>query len=372
MNYLLNAWYPVSFSRDIDRTPKRRTVTEQHVVLYRKEDGSVVALQDLCPHRFTPLSLGTVKNDTIQCGYHGMTFDGAGRCVRIPGQDRIPAQADIRSYPVRENLGLVWVWAGDPAVAERTAVFDLPQYHDKDNWTPVHGESLFIGANYLNLADNLTDPAHVNFVHLSTLGSSGASEEAPIKNEQQGSTTIVYRWTLNSPPIPLMQTYFDGMVDRWQYYYYHAPSIAVIDFGTAEAGLVHPEQGDRSRGKRFFSCHFITPVDQRTCVDHWLHVRNFALGDDQISASLNKRFAAAFNEDKVVLEAIQQEEDRLDGGKRPLRIAIDGGVVRMRRLIDGLISAEARADIGSPSAVVAGASAAAHREVETSSSNAAQ
>ena len=159
MPYLLNAWYPVVFSRDVDRTPKRRTVTEQHIVLYRKQDGSIVALEDLCPHRFTPLSLGTVKGDDIQCGYHGMTFDGTGRCVRIPGQERIPAQSSVRSYPVRENLGLVWIWPGDPAAAERTPVFDLPQYHDTANWTPVHGKSLFIGANYLSLADNLTDPA---------------------------------------------------------------------------------------------------------------------------------------------------------------------------------------------------------------------
>jgi len=340
MPYLFNAWYPVVFSRDVDRTPKRRTVTEQHIVLYRKQDGSVVALEDLCPHRFTPLSLGTVKGDDIQCGYHGMTFDATGRCVRIPGQERIPTRSSIRSYPARENLGLVWIWPGDPAAAEHTPVFDLPQYHDTAHWTPVHGESLFIGANYLSLADNLTDPAHVNFVHLSTLGSSGAAEEAPIKNDQQGKTVIVYRWTLNSPPIPLMQRYFNGMVDRWQYYYYHAPSIAVIDFGTAEVGLIDPADGDRNLGKRFFSCHFITPVDQRSCVDHWVHVRNFAVGDKEVSAGLSQRFAMAFNEDKVVLEAIQREEDNLDPARRPLRIAIDTGVVRMRRLLDELIAAE--------------------------------
>ena len=362
MSYLLNAWYPIIFSRDVDRTPKRRTVTEQHIVLFRKQDGTVAALEDLCPHRFTPLSLGTVTDDNIQCGYHGMTFDGAGKCVRIPGQDRIPAQANIRSYPVRENLGLVWVWPGDPKVAESTAVYDLPQYHDSANWTPVLGESLYIGANYLSLADNLTDPAHVNFVHLSTLGSPGASTEAPIKNEQQGRTVVVYRWTLNAPPIPLMQKYFTGMVDRWQYYYYHAPSIAVIDFGTATAGVVDPEHGDRSQGRRFFSCHFITPVDQRTCVDHWVHVRNFALGDDDVSASLSKQFAMAFNEDKLVLEAIQQEEDRMGVGKRPLRIAIDGGVVRMRRLIDELIKTEADGQIGRLP-VAGGSSTAGKREV---------
>jgi vanillate O-demethylase monooxygenase subunit len=311
-------------------------------VLYRDRKGGVVALEDLCPHRFTPLSLGTLKDDTLECGYHGMTFDASGRCVRIPGQQRIPANACVRSYPVQENLGLVWIWAGKPELASATPVFDLPQYHDSKNWTPVHGQSLHIDAHYLSLADNLTDPAHVSFVHLSTLGNAGEGDQAPVQHEQDGKTVLVYRWTFNAPAVPLMTKLglFSGLVDRWQYYYFHAPSIAVIDFGTAEVSAVKPDSKTRDGGKRFFSCHFITPVDQRTCVDHWVHVRNFALGDNQVSEAMSAQFALAFNEDKAVLEAIQKEEDRLDESRRPLRIAIDGGVVRMRRVIDDLIAGE--------------------------------
>src|SRR5262249_22281208 len=83
--------------------------------------------------------------------------------------------------------------------------------------------------------------------------------------------------------------------------------------------------------------------DQRSCVDHWLHIRNFALGNDEVSQGISRQFAGAFDEDKAVLEAIQREEDELQESRKPLRIAIDGGVVRMRGLMADLIAAESQA-----------------------------
>ncbi len=57
-------------------------------MLYRTSTGAVAALEDACPHRLTPLSMGRLKGDAIECGYHGMTFDCRGQCVRIPGQSK--------------------------------------------------------------------------------------------------------------------------------------------------------------------------------------------------------------------------------------------------------------------------------------------
>lgn len=341
MHYIQNAWYPLTFSRDVGRQPVRRTVIEKNIVLYRRENGTVVALDDRCPHRFAPLSLGKVKGDDLQCGYHGMTFNGAGQCVRIPGQEIIPLNATVKSYPVTETLGLVWLWPGDPDQADHSKIYDLPQYHDKEHWAAVEGGSLHMDTGYLNLTDNLTDPAHVSFVHLSTLGNA-ASEDVPVKHESIGDAVVVHRWILDAPPIPVFARLgpFAGTVDRWHYYYFHKPSIAVIDFGSADAGTIDPEHGDRNRGMRIFSCHFITPIDQRRCADHWLHVRNFALGNDAVGEEISRQFALAFNEDKVILEAIQREQDQIHGTPRPLRLGIDGGSTKMRRLVDQAIAQE--------------------------------
>ena len=117
-DYVRNAWYPATWSRDIARELTARRILGQDVVLYRTGAGAVAALEDVCPHRLTPLSMGRLRGDSIECGYHGMTFDCRGECVRIPGQEIIPRNAKVRSYPVVENMGLAWIWMGDPALAK--------------------------------------------------------------------------------------------------------------------------------------------------------------------------------------------------------------------------------------------------------------
>jgi phenylpropionate dioxygenase-like ring-hydroxylating dioxygenase large terminal subunit len=336
--FVLNTWYPIAWTRDIGRTLQPRRITGTNVVLYRTEAGAVAALEDVCPHRLLPLSMGRLKGDAVECGYHGMTFDCGGRCVRVPGQDSIPSSAKVRSYPTHEHMGLVWIWMGEPALADRSLVFDLPQYHDPA-WSVGEGDALEIGCHYLNLADNLCDPSHVSFVHLTTLGNAH-SEDIPVQYERQGDKMLTWRWIIDAPAIPLFAKYgnFKGHVDRWHYYHYHAPSIAIIDFGSADTGTGAPE-GRRDNCIQIYACHFITPVDENTCIDHWLHVKNFK-ADDQLNTALSNEFRSAFREDKAILEAIHRNEQRLSD-RRPIKLALDASPVHMRRLIDQLIRAEA-------------------------------
>jgi vanillate O-demethylase monooxygenase subunit len=335
--FVRNAWYPAAWSREVSRQPTQRRIVGQLVVLYRTLAGGVVALDDACPHRLAPLSMGRLKQDLIECGYHGLTFDGSGTCVRIPGQATIPPSARVRAYPLAERMGLVWIWMGDPALAEPSTIFDLPQYHDPA-WSAVEGDALRIDCHYLNLADNLCDPAHVSFVHLSTLGNA-ASEDVPVHSEQQGDRLVTWRWILDAPPIPLFQKFgnFIGHVDRWHYYHYTAPSTAIIDFGSAPAGTGAPE-GARDNCVQIFACHFITPVDADSCIDHWLFVKNFPT-DVATSQAMIEQFRTAFREDKVILEAIHRNEKE-PRASRPIRIAIDASPLRMRRAVEKMIEAE--------------------------------
>ncbi len=337
-DYVRNAWYPAAWSRAISRELTTRRILGQPVVLFRTGTGAVAALEDACPHRLAPLSMGQLKGDTIECGYHGMTFDCRGECVRIPGQEVIPRNARVRSYPVVENMGLAWIWMGDPAAADRTKVYDLPQYHDPQ-WSAVEGDALRIDCHYLSLADNLCDPAHVSFVHLSTLGNA-AGEDVAVHSEQQGADRLItWRWIIDSPAIPLFQKFgkFSGNVDRWHYYHYTAPSTAVIDFGSALTGTGAPE-GARDDCIQIHSCHFITPVDADSCIDHWVFVKNFPT-DDATTQAMIEQFRLAFNEDKVILEAIHRNEKE-PRSSRPIRLAIDAGTVRMRRMVEQMIEAE--------------------------------
>src|SRR5258708_6152703 len=120
--FVSDAWYVAAWSDQLADRPLARVVLEQPVVLFRRGDGSPAALEDRCVHRRLPLSLGRIRGDALECGYHGLVFDTTGRCVKIPGQTTIPPGARVRSYPVVERHRCLWIWTGDPARADPAAI----------------------------------------------------------------------------------------------------------------------------------------------------------------------------------------------------------------------------------------------------------
>jgi len=138
MECLRNAWYPVCRANALDEGLFAQQVLGERIVFFRKSDGNVAALEDLCPHRFLPLSKGRRCGDAIECGYHGLVFEADGRCSRIPGQPVVPSSAKVRSYPTGESMGLIWIWMGEPPIADPSRLYRLPQYDDH-RWRAVHG-----------------------------------------------------------------------------------------------------------------------------------------------------------------------------------------------------------------------------------------
>lgn len=338
--YVRNVWYPLTWSRDVNHSLSSHTILEENVVLFRDSQGQVVAMEDVCPHRLAPLSIGTLVDDTIQCGYHGLRFGCDGRCVHVPGQKRAPESIRVKAYPVAENMGLVWIWMGDGDKADVNAIFDLPEYHDPA-FSVFEGDGLVLSADYLSLAENLCDPSHVAFVHQSTLANKEHGD-VPVQHQRLEDRVVTWRWILDSPIIPIFKGLkpYHGNVDRWHYYHYYCPSIAIIDFGTAPTGTGAPE-GDRSECIQMFACHFITPVDSETCIQHWLLVKNMP-SDPEIDQRLKDGLRIAFNEDKVVLEAIQRNEKRFTE-VRPVRLAIDASSMKMRKMVSEMIELERQA-----------------------------
>ena len=346
MDYVKNAWYVGGWSSEFGDELRSITILEQNIVTYRNSSGTVVALEDRCPHRQLPLSKGKRIGDDVQCGYHGMTFDCSGKCVRIPGQENVPASAFVNAYPVHEMNDIVWIWMGDPDKANPALVFDMPEFSDA-RWHAHQGEALHINSNYLNVAENLVDPAHVSFVHPTTLGNA-ASENVPVHVSTSGEAILAWRWIRDSEPIGFFKSFgnFKGNVDRWHYYYLHLPCTAVIDFGSSDADAQLAEE-DRDQGVRIFALHFMTPVNGQHTIDRWMHLRNTAVGDEDASRQMDAMFKVAFAEDKEILEAIQEEENRPQT-RRPIRIAIDKGPNVYRKRIRDLVEAERTHDLGEP------------------------
>lgn len=346
MDYVKNAWYVAGWSSEFNDELRRVTVIEENIVMFRNSSAQVIAMEDRCPHRMLPLSKGKLIGDDIQCGYHGMTFNCEGKCVRIPGQSNVPRSARVTTYAIHEVNNIVWIWMGDPERANINDVFTMPEFNDPD-WHAHQGEALHLKAHYMNVAENLVDPAHVSFVHPTTLGNA-SSENVPVEVSTAGDEIVAWRWIRDSPPIGFFKNFgtFTGNVDRWHYYYLHLPCTAVIDFGSADASLALGEE-ERDRGFRIFALHFITPVNADYSIDRWMHLRNTAVGDEGVSKKMDEMFKVAFNEDKEILEAIQLEENRPQR-RRPIRIAIDKGPTVYRKRIRELVEAEAVNDLGDP------------------------
>ncbi|MFK7892110.1 MAG: Rieske 2Fe-2S domain-containing protein [Granulosicoccus sp.] len=344
--FVRNTWYVAGWGSEFGTELKRVTILGEHLVMYRTSAGEVVALEDQCPHRLLPLSMGKRIGDDIQCGYHGMTFDCTGSCVRVPGQQNVPSSAYVIAYPIVEKNDIVFVWMGDPDKAEPNDVFDMPQFHS-DKWYAHQGDALHLKANYMNVAENLVDPAHVSFVHPTTLGNS-ASEDVPVHVDTNGDVLVAWRWIRDAPPVGFFQKFggFSGNVDRWHYYYLHLPSIAVIDFGSAAVEQQLDEE-DRDAGVRVFALHFLTPVNEHYTIDRWMHIRNAATDDAKASEQMDAMFRVAFDEDKAILEAIDAQES-LPQKRKPIRIAIDKGPTVYRRRIRDRLEQESTEDLGEP------------------------
>ncbi len=336
--YVNDAWYVAGWSSEFAHNLHPLVILEQALVGYRSTDGSVVILEDRCPHRQLPLSKGQLLNDSIQCGYHGMTFNGRGQCIRIPGQDNIPSSAYVRSYPVHEKNDIVFIWMGNPEKANTDDIFDMPQFNS-EQWHVHQGDALHLQAHYMNVAENLVDPAHVSFVHPTTLGNA-ASEDIAVQVDVDSDVLVAWRWIRDAPPVGFFQKFggFEGNVDRWHYYYLHLPCTAVIDFGSADVSA-QLKESERDKGIRIFALHFLTPVNEHYTIDRWMHLRNAAVGDEQASEQMDAMFRVAFNEDKEILAAIDEAE-RLPQTRKPLRLAIDKGPIVYRRRMQSLIENE--------------------------------
>ena len=162
-------WYAVAWSDELQvgKTLARRFAGDP-IVLYRGNSGRVFALEDRCAHRQVPLHLGVVNGEELKCHYHGWAYDCSGKCVDVPylGKDRLPN--GVRSYPAREVDGLIFVFPGDPSLAEGRVPQTLGSSQRKDYKTRRLNRE--VDCHYTFMHENLFDMNH-QFMHRKNMGS---------------------------------------------------------------------------------------------------------------------------------------------------------------------------------------------------------
>ncbi len=344
-NYPLNAWYVAAWDHEVTRTPLARTICDRPLALYRTEDGKPVALADACWHRLAPLSMGkVVGKDGIQCPYHGIIYNSAGRCTSMPAQETINPSATVPSFPVVERYRFVRAWLGDPALANPDTIPDMHQM-DHPDWVG-EGKTIHADCNYQLIVDNLMDLTHEEFVHGSSIGQEELSE-SDFVTTHSGNTVTVTRWMkgINPPPFwkkNLRDVYpdYDGKVDRWQIIHFEAPSTINIDVGVAKAGTGAPE-GDRSQGVNGFVMNTITPESSSTSHYFWSFQRNYRLESQLITTQLREGVTRVFGEDEDMLRA-QQSAIEANPDYEFYNLNIDAGGMWVRRLLEKMLLAEGR------------------------------
>jgi vanillate O-demethylase monooxygenase subunit len=330
-----NGWYVAAFIHEIGEALLERWILNVPVVLYRKEDGSAVAVHGRCPHRHFPLGKSQRVGDAIQCGYHGITFDGTGKCTFVPSQKNIPSVYSIPAYPLVERGLWAWIWMGDPAKADESLIPTLEEIDYEVPGLIPHAFFAFeIEGRYQLLNDNLLDLSHLSYLHGTSIGTKTDAETPEIRdlNERRLSSRRIMKNT-EMTPVLLDITDYRGKIDRISGMDFFFPGFhsGIGDFTIAEG---HERAGEYlSKGRVW---HAVTPANHHR--SHYFF--SMTVTDlDNIERSkdiLNKVLA----EDILATVEIERIVSQIDEIPPELMLRSDATAVQGRRILQAMMDRE--------------------------------
>lgn len=339
--FIKNAWYVAARPEEVMEKPLGRQICGEKIVFYRGKENKVYAVEDFCPHRGAPLSLGFVEDGNLVCGYHGLVMGCDGKTVAMPGQ-RVRGFPCNKNFSVIEKFGFIWVWPGDQSLASED---QLPELEWAENPEWAYGGGLFhINCDYRLMIDNLMDLTHETYVHSASIGQKEIDEAAPT-TRIDGDHVITERHmeSIYAPPFWQMALRGNNLaddvpVDRWQICHFFAPSNVHIEVGVAHAG----KGGYQAAAEHKVSSivvDFITPETETSHWYFWGMARHFQPENAELTDQIREGQGKIFSEDLDMLEQQQQNLLRYPDRKL-LMLNIDAGGVQARKVIDRLISQE--------------------------------
>ena len=341
--FIKNCWYVVGWDNEVSTDGfLARTVTSVPLVLWRDADSRVIAFEDRCCHRGAPLSMGRREGNCVRCSYHGLKFDATGTCIEIPSQTTVPPKFKVRTFPVVERHRWIWVWMGDPALADESLISDT-HYLDDPAWASMGGH-IHYDVNYLLLCDNLLDFTHLPYLHPTTLGGSPdyAAVLPSVERLERGVRTS--KWVFNTQPPEYSKKFgaYEGkLVDRWMIYDFIVPGILLMDSGMVPAGqgIEARETGRRENALEFRGRQAVTPETENSTHYFFAHPHNFLIDQPEVTRSIMQNIAIAFEEDRGIITA-QAKNLALDPGFQMLPMAADLGLAQFRRVVQKLLELE--------------------------------
>lgn len=326
--FINDAWYVAALPEELDGGKiVSRTILEQKVALFRTETGQYCALHDACKHRQAPLSLGHIVGDTVVCRYHGARYGSDGICTHIPGQAAIPSRARVRSYPVRERHGFVWIWMGEAETAPDDTTFPASlELLAAPGLRTRNGVFEGMQANYRLLNDNLFDITHAEFVHPESFG---GEEVRFYRNAQPGTEPIdrglvyeikersihftVHADSLGDEGAPLWRVMmaqarsipaWTDAIDFTMSVNWHAPCYTTFHI------YLRPQGQPEAPPVEFHDFHAATPSLAKQ--SHYFYQVALNYGDDEALVQFKEAVKNIFMQDLVVLQAQQASLGDMD------------------------------------------------------------
>lgn len=324
-----NEWYVAAFTSEIGHGLTKRMLLGRNVVLYRTRRGQPVALDDRCAHRSFPLSSGRLDGDTIVCGYHGFRYDPAGDCIEIPSQPKCPKGIGVRSYPLVERGPVLWIWMGEPQLADEARIPGLP-WLSSPEWTISSGY-FALPASYVSLHENLMDLTHLSYLHANSFGTADYAL-APYETRLEEGHFVLLRRVVPTrlPPVWAQPTGILGdTAARIAQSEFVSPGLHVVTVDFYDSAVAPADR----KTFQIRTAHIPTPASRTSTHYFIVHGRNFALEQPQVTRFMHEQLFKAFQEDVDGLSAIERTLAQADEETFEISVASDSAAVVMRKYL---------------------------------------
>lgn len=327
---LKNFWYAVDLSHEVSSAPKQLKLMGKEYVLYRGNQGQIIALDNQCAHRGASLALGWNEGNCIRCPYHGWRYESEGHCSHIPAdapETPIPKRARVNAYPVEERYGLIWMFVGDLnlPVDRRPPIPAFPTFA-----APVRRATYSrheFDAHFTRTMENGIDTSHALFMHKGAIGASNA----PTNTEIDDYEVTVDEYELTAS-LPIKVNRLNGIMrfvlqqddpEAHKSYRFALPNItySAVQFGRykIESIMAH------------------IPIDDQTTVVKSVNIRNFLNQVPLLGHWLDGNTAQVGNkimqEDDVVVKTQIPRTVPYGDMQRELLVASDATLIAYRKLL---------------------------------------
>lgn len=336
MPFLKNTWYMAAWATEISDKLMSRKILGESVLMYRGEEGQIIAMGDICPHRFASLHLGKrLPGDIVECPYHGLRFGKSGACVHNPhGDKKIPATARVKTYPIVERYGIVWLWPGRSELQNPDVIPDYSFLDNDGGWVFTNGQVQTFGVPMDLILDNLMDLSHAAYLHPMTVGSEAVSRGTMKVEEWDERTIMVRNWYPNGVPsnanVLSGAAKPDEIVDMWVDVRLNLPSAMFFDTGVVLTG-----ESREKKGKSINSAQLLTPESDQSTHYFWKAFMNYGMESPVVIAAIEQAISAAFSsEDEPMIKNIHENmAGREFWSMNPVLLQTDAAAVRLRRLL---------------------------------------